>query len=335
MTKWRRRLRDGEHDLPSQVGRTVLITGANAGLGLATAKALAAKGAHVLMACRNSTKANAAAATVRSVSTATVEVLPLDLSSLESVAECAKQVLGRESQLDLLINNAGLMGVDRTETADGFEMQIGVNHLGHFALAARLMPLVLATPASRVVSMSSTFYRPGRVVTDDLNFERRKYNRWAAYAQGKLANLLFSLELQRRLTEAGQQTIALSAHPGGARTDLGSEGSALANKFVAPAMVLLQPVEQGIRPMLRAATDPLARGGEFYGPRFIARGAPVLERPNRKARDVENARRLWAVSEQLTGLVFEIPPTKRTLEGARSSPSDQIHENPRGLTHGQ
>jgi NAD(P)-dependent dehydrogenase (short-subunit alcohol dehydrogenase family) len=179
--------------------------------------------------------------------------------------------------------------------------------------------------------MSSEAYRPGQVVTDDLNFKRRKYNRWAAYCQSKLANLLFSLELQRRLAEARQQTIALSAHPGGTRTDLGSEGSALANKIVAPVMVLLQPVEQGIRPMLRAATDPLARGGEFYGPRFIARGAPVLERQNRKARDVETARRLWAVSEQLTGVVFEIP-SARPLP---SDPAHQIHENPRGLTHGQ
>jgi NAD(P)-dependent dehydrogenase (short-subunit alcohol dehydrogenase family) len=257
---------DLAHGLPSLAGRTALVTGANSGIGLATAKALAGAGARVLMACRSSTKAEAAAAEVRSGVVGTVEVLSLDLSRLDTVKACAEQVLAGESRLDFLINNAAVAGLDRTATSDGFEMQIGVNHLGHFALDAQLMPLVLATPASRVLTMSSAGYRPGHVITDDLHFERRPYNRWFAYAQSKLANLLYSLELQRRLAEAGHRTIALSVHPGGARTELGTEGSSWANRLVAPIMLLLQAPERAAWPMLRAATDPRARGGDTTAP---------------------------------------------------------------------
>jgi protochlorophyllide reductase len=291
-------------DIPSQQGRTALVTGANAGLGLAIAKVLAAKGARLLLACRNSEKAEVAAMEVRAVATAPVDVLSLDLASLASVAACAKTVLDREDRLDLLVNNAGLMAVDHATTDDGFEMHIGVNHLGHFALDARLVALVLATPGSRILSMSSVGHRFGRVDTTDLNFERRAYHRWFAYFQSKLANLLFSLELQRRLGEAGVTTIALTAHPGMTHTDLGTEGRGITNQLVRPLMHLGQSVHQGALPMLRAATDAGARGGEFYGPRFRARGPSVRERPSRRARDSENAQRLWAVSEELTGVSF-------------------------------
>ena len=298
-----------QSDIPSQAGRTALITGSNAGLGLAIAKALAAKDAKVLLACRNAEKAEAAAAEVRKVATAPVEVVPLDLASLASVAACAKQVLDREERLDLLINNAGLMAVDEARTEDGFEMQIGVNHLGHFALDAQLLPLVLATPGSRILSMSSFGHRlgRGRLDADDLNFERRGYSRWPAYFQSKTANLLFTLELQRRLAEAGQGTIALTAHPGGAHTDLGSEGRSITNRLMAPLMILGQSPENGALPMLRAATDPTAKGGEFYGPRLLQFGGAVREKPNRGARSVENAKRLWAKSEELTGVSFDVP----------------------------
>jgi protochlorophyllide reductase len=298
-----------ERDMPSQEGRTVLITGSNAGLGLATAKAFAKKGARILMACRNASKAEAAAQEVRSWSPEGrgVEVLSLDLASLASVAACAKQILDQEERLDLLINNAGLMAIDEAKTEDGFEMQIGVNHLGHFALDAQLLPLVLATPGSRVLSMSSVGHRPGKVVTDDLNFERRRYSRWPAYFQSKLANLLFSLELQRRLSAAGQSTIALTAHPGGSHTDLGTEGSGLLNKAMAPIMHLGLPPGTGVLPMLRAATDPSAGGAEFYGPRLFQFGGAVKEKPSRRARDAENAERLWAASERLTGITFDVP----------------------------
>jgi protochlorophyllide reductase len=298
-----------ERDMPSQAGRTVLVTGANAGLGLAIARAFAKKGARVLMACRNATKAEAAAQEVRAWAQEGrgVEVVPLDLASLASVAACAKQILDQEERLDLVINNAGLMAIDEAKTEDGFEMQIGVNHLGHFALDAQLLPLVLATPGSRILSMSSFGHRPGKVVTDDLNFERRGYSRWPAYFASKLANLLFSLELQRRLSEAGQSTIALTAHPGGSHTDLGTEGGGITNKLMAPIMHLGLPPETGVLPMLRAATDPDAEGGEFYGPRLMQFGGAVKERPSRRARDAENAKRLWAASEDLTGITFDVP----------------------------
>jgi protochlorophyllide reductase len=302
-----------EADIPAQAGRTALITGSNAGLGLATATALARKGARVLLACRNATKAEAAAAQVRAVAGAPtdVDVLSLDLSSLASIAACAKQVLDREERLDLLINNAGLMAVDESRTEDGFETQIGVNHLGHFALDAQLLPLVLATPGSRVLSMSSFGHRPGKVDTTDLNWERRTYHRWPAYFQSKLANLLFSLELQRRLDEAGQSTIALTAHPGGSHTDLGSEGGGVTNKLLAPIMHIGQSVENGVLPMLRAATDPAAKGAEFYGPRLLQFGGAVKETPSRRARDAANAERLWTVSEELTGMTFDVPAANR------------------------
>lgn len=297
-----------ESDIPSQEGRTALVTGSNAGLGLAIAKALAAKDAKVLLACRNLQKAEAAAAEVRSVATAPVAVVPLDLASLASVAACAKQVLDTEDRLDLLINNAGLMAIDEARTEDGFEMQIGVNHLGHFALTQQLLPLLLATPGSRVLAMSSFGHRfCRRLDADDLNFERRGYSRWPVYFQSKLANLLFSLELQRRLAAAGQSTIALTAHPGGSHTDLGTEGGGITNKLMAPVMMLGLPPTTGALPMLRAATDPSARGGEFYGPRLMQFGGAVKERPSRKGRDAANAARLWAASERLTGITFDVP----------------------------
>lgn len=298
-------------DIPPQDGRTALITGSNAGLGLATAKALAAKGAKVLLACRNAAKARAAVAEVRAVATGPVEALPLDLASLASVAACAGQVLGSEDRLDLVVNNAGLMAIDEARTEDGFEMQIGVNHLGHFALDAQLLPLVLSTPGSRILSMSSFGHRAGTVDTTDLNFQRRRYNRWTAYFQSKLANLLFTLELQRRLTEAGQQTIALTAHPGGTHTDLGTEGGGISNMLLRPMMRFAQPVDRGALPMLRAATDPKAKGGQFYGPRYKVMGPPGLETPSRQARDADNARRLWTVSEELTGISFAVPSRRR------------------------
>lgn len=298
-----------EQDMPSQAGRTVLITGSNAGLGLATAKAFAKKGARVLLACRNAEKAASAARDVQSWAAegATVSVVALDLGSLASVADCAKRVLDEEERLDLLINNAGLMAIDEQKTEDGFEMQIGVNHLGHFALDAQLLPLVLSTPGSRILSMSSFGHRPGKVVTDDLNFERRGYRRWPAYFASKLANLLYSLELQRRLAEAGQGTIALTAHPGGSHTDLGTEGGGITNKLMGPFMHLGLSPETGVLPMLRAATDPGAKGAEFYGPRLMQFGGAVKERPSGKARDAENAKRLWKASEELTGITFDVP----------------------------
>lgn len=295
-----------EHDIPVLDGKVVLVTGANAGLGLAASKALARKGARVLLACRNPQKAADAAAEVRAVATGEVDVVPLDLASLASVAEAAALVRASESRLDLLINNAGLMATDELKTEDGFEMQLGVNHLGHFALTAGLAPLVLDTPGSRIVSMSSFGHRPGRMHFDDLFFERHRYNRWISYFQSKLANILFTSELSRRLSEAGADTMALSAHPGGTHTDLGAEGHGVTNAVMKPLMFLGQSTDQGALPILRAATDPQAKSGQYYGPRFLMLGHPVLETPSRHARNPDAARRLWEMSEELTGLTIDV-----------------------------
>lgn len=296
-----------EKDVPPLDSKVALITGANSGLGLEATKLLARHGAKVLLACRNAGKAEAAAEEVRAVATGAVEIVPLDLASLASIAAAAKLVSSTESRLDLLLNNAGLMAVDESRTEDGFETQLGVNHLGHFALTAGLAPLILGTPGSRVVTMSSVAHRAGRMYLDDLFLEQRGYDRWRAYCQSKLANLLFTTELHHRLTEAQATTMALAAHPGGAHTDLGHEGTGITNLMLKPIMLLGQPAWLGALPIVRAATDPAARSGQFYGPRLIVAGHPVVELPSRPARNADDARRLWARSEELTGLTIDIP----------------------------
>ena len=296
-----------ENHVPSLDGKVALVTGANSGLGLEASKVLARHGAKVLLACRNIEKAEGAAKEVRAAATAEVEIVPLDLARLTSIAAAAKLVRDSESRLDLLVNNAGLMAIDKANTDDGFEMQLGVNHLGHFALTAGLAPLVLATPGARVVNVSSMGHRVGRLRLDDLFFETRGYSRWRPYFQSKLANLLFTAELHRRLTEANAGTLALAAHPGGSATDLGHEGGGMTNKLYKPfTPLVLQPAWLGALPIVRAAVDPLAKGGEFYGPRLIFRGYPVVETPSRRARRAGDARGLWERSEQLTGLTIDI-----------------------------
>jgi NAD(P)-dependent dehydrogenase (short-subunit alcohol dehydrogenase family) len=289
-------------DIPDLAGRTALVTGANSGLGFEIASILAEHGARVLLACRNQEKAGDAAARIRSAEPAgTVEVRPLDLASLQSIDALGDQIRSEEPTLDLLVNNAGLMGVDAGRTEDGFETQFGVNHLGHFALTIDLLPVLLATPGSRVVTMSSFGHRMGRMHFGDLMFDA-KYDRWGAYFQSKLANLLFTAELQRRLgPEANTQ--AFTAHPGNARTDLGFEGSGASNWVMrTAARYAQQSARSGAMPAVRAATDPTAIGGEFYGPRFLYAGAtPVRETPSRNARNAGDARLLWTMSEQLTG----------------------------------
>ena len=302
-------------DIPDLSGRTALVTGANAGLGLEISRVLARRGARVLMACRNQQKAEAAAAELRADHpTGLVEVRSLDLARIATIDELAAQLLEEETTLDLLVNNAGLMAVDESRTEDGFETQFGVNHLGHFVLTSALMPLLLSTDRSRVVSMSSMGHRAGRMNFEDPMFERHTYRRWPAYFQSKLANLLFSSELNRRLTAAGRSTISVAAHPGGTRTDLGTEGSGLTNRLMSTVVpVTTQPVSAGALPALRAATDPAVIGGEFYGPRFLVRGSSaVRETPSRRARNTLDAERLWQLSEKLTGRTIEIPTVSRT-----------------------
>jgi len=291
-------------DMPDQTDRVAVVTGANSGLGLAITEALAGAGARVVMACRNEEKAEAAARGIRAKGPkGTVEVQALDLADLGSVAAFADAFLAEDGRLDILANNAGLMAVDESRTADGFEMQFGVNHLGHFALTARLLPLLRSTPASRVVTMASVGHRPGRLHLDDPNCEHRRYNRWTAYFQSKLANVVFSAELQRRLAASGAPTISVAAHPGYSHTDLGVGDGGLANALNgAAARFLAMSPATGALPFLRAATDPDVAGGSFWGPRLLTYGWPVEETPSKRARDAATGRALWELSEQLTDL---------------------------------
>ena len=290
-------------DIPDQTGRTAVVTGSNAGLGLEIAAQLAGHGARVVMACRNQDKAAKAADEIRARAGRDVEldVRKLDLSDLASVRAFAAELVAEATPIDLLINNAGLMAVDHELTTDGFEMQLGVNHLGHFVLTAELLALMVHTPGSRIASMSSMGHRMGSMHFDDLMFERR-YHRWPPYFQSKLANLLFTAELQRRLESTGASTMALAAHPGGSHTDLGTEGSGITNWIGGAFMWMGQEPARGALPMLRAATDPHAAGGQYYGPHRRMMGRPVLETPSRRARNQADARRLWAASEELTGV---------------------------------
>ena len=301
MTRW------SEDSIPDQTGRVAVVTGSNSGLGEQTATMLGRKGATVVVACRNLGKGEEAMGRMRQAGvTGELQMVGLDLASLSSVRKAAEEITDRFDRLDLLVNNAGLMATDKGTTEDGFEMQLGVNHLGHFAFTAHLMPLLLATPGSRVVNVSSMGHRMGKLVLDDLMFERRGYSRWPAYFQSKLANLLFTAELHRRLQAAGAGTAALTAHPGGSNTDLGTEGSGLVNKMLRYVAPLGQSAYAGALPIVRAATDPSAKSGEFYGPNLMARGHAVLETPSKRARNAGDARALWEKSEELTGVRFNV-----------------------------
>lgn len=298
-------------NLPDLTGRTAIVTGANAGLGQQITRRLASSGATVIMACRNAGKAEAAAAEIRAaVPDARLTVAALDLADLASVERFAGDVAAGHHQLDLLINNAGLMAIDRSRTVDGFETQFGVNHLGHFALTQRLLPLLEATAGSRVATMSSVGHRAGRMNFDDLMNDRR-YRRWGAYFQSKLANLLFTRALQKHLQAAGSATIAVAAHPGFSRTELGKQGGSLSNRAMSTVVPLfVQSAASGALSMLRAATEPAVVGGEFYGPRFVSGGAPVLEKPSSRARSDDDAHRLWTASAALTGLDHFAPANR-------------------------
>lgn len=286
-------------DIPDQTGRVAVVTGANTGLGYETATALAAKGATVVLAVRNLDKGRAAAdLIVRAHPGANVSLQELDLGSLESVRAAAAELRAKHDQLDLLINNAGVMMAPRSTTADGFELQLGTNHLGHFALTGLLLDRLVSTPLSRVVTVSSLGHRFGRIRFDDLQSERR-YSRAGAYGQAKLANLLFTYELQRRLE--GTDTIAVAAHPGGSSSELGRHLPGVVQMVF---KTLEQSTEMGALPTLRAATDPNVTGGEYYGPGGFLEmnGHPTLVDSNRRSHDPDAARRLWNVSEELTGV---------------------------------
>ncbi len=292
-------------NIPNQTGRTAIVTGANTGLGLETAKALAAKGAHVVLAVRNLDKGAAAVEWIsRSVPNADLELQRLDLGSLKSVREAADEIRAKHDTIDLLINNAGVMTPPKETTEDGFELQFGTNHLGHFALTGLLLDRLLPVPGSRIVTVSSIGHRFSRGIRfDDLQWER-SYNRLQAYGQSKLANLLFTYELQRRLI--GQHTAALAAHPGGSDTELARHLPRAAQRAVPLLRPLFQEAAMGALPTLRAATDPGALGGQYYGPDGLGeqKGHPKLVTSNERSYDIELQRRLWAVSEELTGVTY-------------------------------
>ena len=291
-------------NIPDQKGRVVIITGATSGLGKEAARVLAGKNAHVIMALRNIEKGEAAANEVRKeFSDAEVSVRNLDLTSLASVKSFAEGILHDYDRLDILINNAGIMMCPYSKTTDGFEIQMGTNHLGHFALTGHLMPLLKKTEGSRIVATSSTAHHLGNIDFDDLNWDTRKYNTQRAYGDSKLANLLFTYELARRLNGSKNGPVVTSAHPGWTRTEL-QRHSGLAsflNNFFS------QGVEMGTLPTLRAAVDSEAGPGDYYGPRGFMemRGYPVKVKSNKRSQDLKAAENLWNLSEQLTGVNFE------------------------------
>ena len=301
-------------DMPDQAGKVAIVTGANIGLGYYTALELARKGATVVMACRNQAKAQAALADLqREVPGAKAEVMALDLADLGSVKAFVAAFKAKHAKLDLLINNAGVMALPLCRTAQGFEMQIGTNHFGHFALTGQLLDLLLATPGSRIVNTSSLAHTWTRAMDlTDPNFERKGYWKWDAYGKSKLANLLFTYELQRRLAKSGTKLITVAAHPGYAATNLQLAGPEMAksafNKvmMVAANKIFAQSAAQGAWPQLYAATSPDIRGGEFVGPDGLgkSRGYPEVQRSNRQSRDEAVAAKLWSLSEQLTGTRF-------------------------------
>jgi NAD(P)-dependent dehydrogenase (short-subunit alcohol dehydrogenase family) len=296
-------------DIPDQAGRTAVVTGANTGLGFQTAAALAAKGAHVVLAVRNVDKGNDAAARIGDQTPgASVTVAELDLTSLDSVRAAAGELRSKHDTIDLLINNAGVMMTPKSTTKDGFELQFGTNHLGHFAFTGLLLDRLLAVPGSRVVTVSSVGHRFARngIRFDDLQWDE-DYGRVAAYGQAKLANLMFTYELQRRLQ--GTNTIAAAAHPGGSRTELARNLPPLVRVMEGVLQPLFQGPDMGALPSLRAATDPGVIGGQYFGPDGFGqqRGYPVVVASTRVSHDVDAQRRLWAVSEELTGVTFPVP----------------------------
>jgi len=303
--------------IPDLADSVHLVTGGNSGLGLETVKALTAAGAHVVLTARSQDKADEAVAAVqRTVPNASVETLLLDLADLSSVARAADEFALRHDRLDVLVANAGVMMTPQRTTADGFELQLGTNHLGHFALIGRLLPLVLGTPSSRIVTVSSGAHHSGRIVLDDLMFEHRSYTPETAYGQSKLANLSFALELQRRLEMVAADTISVAAHPGYAATNLQHTGPSqqegLRGTLVGIAMkvgdLVAQSAAAGARPQVTAASAPGVTGGTYLGPKGLGemRGRAVTRaRINPKARDTATAVGLWAASQELTGERYE------------------------------
>jgi NAD(P)-dependent dehydrogenase (short-subunit alcohol dehydrogenase family) len=299
-------------DMPDLTGKTAVVTGGNSGIGFTAARELARHRAHVILACRDRGKAQEAIAQIHALlPSVSLEAMQLDLASLQSVHRFADDFAARSTVLDLLINNAGVMAIPYRKTADGFEMQIGTNHLGHFALTGLLLPALLAAPAARIVNVSSTAHKMGRIDFDDLQSEK-SYSKWPAYAQSKLANLLFTYELQRRLESAGKAAISVACHPGYAATNLQATGPRMAGSRVMEAIMEIgnrlfsQSAAMGALPTLYAATAPEVRGADYIGPDGFMEntGHPRKTASTTRSHDRDAARRLWQMSEELTAVRY-------------------------------
>lgn len=300
-------------DIPAQAGKTFVITGANSGIGYEAALELARKGAHVVLACRDQGKGRVAVDAIKAKHpSASVSLLELDLADLKSIRRFADAVRGAHPALHGLLNNAGVMAIPYRRTADGFEMQFGTNHLGHFALTGLLLDRLLATSGARVVTVSSNAHKFGAMRWDDLQWERG-YRKWFAYSQSKLANLLFANELQRRLAAAKAGPISVACHPGYAATNLQGAGPRMQGSSIAGAVmelanrVFAQNSAMGALPTLYAATAPDVRGGDYIGPDGLGEqwGHPKKVQSNARSNDAESQRRLWETSERLTGVRYE------------------------------
>ena len=301
-----------QNDIPDMTGKVVVITGANSGLGLESTKAISAKGGTVVMACRNLSKAETVKATIlASNPAAKLDLMQLDNASLDSIRAFAEAFKARYDRLDILFNNAGVMAIPRAETADGFEMQLGVNHLGHFALVGHLLGVITSTPHARIHNTASSAAFSGVINFDDL-MGKESYGRWGAYGQSKLANIFFANELNKRLAAAGHDTISNSSHPGLVMTNLQANsleqsGQSLIERILYGTLgnLMAQRVEMGVLPQLYAATAQDAQGGLFYGPKMMRmRGYPAAQHANAAADDAAATKRFWEVSEALTGVSY-------------------------------
>ena len=297
-------------DIPDLTSRTVVVTGGNSGVGFASVVEFTRHGADTILACRSISRGETALQRVHElVPSARVRLMHLDLGDLDSINRFVDGVRGSHDALHVLLNNAGIMAAPFRTTVSGFESQFGTNHLGHFALTAKLMPWLLRAPTSRVVNVSSLAHRGETIDFNSLQFRREGYNRWRAYGRSKLANLLFTYELQRRLDRAGVSNLtSLAAHPGLSRTNISHSLGILGRLAMPIAGLFFQSAEMGALPSLRASTDLRARGGEYYGPdgRNERKGYPVVVASSPQSHDAQIAAQLWQCSEELTGAEFSV-----------------------------
>ena len=304
MSKWT------VNDIGDLSSKNIIITGANSGTGFETAKVLAAKGATIIMACRSMERGERAKKEIHLINPkAKLDLIELDLASLSSIDKFVGKIKNGYDHLDVLINNAGVMDMPAGKTEDGFELHIGINHLGHFALTGKLLGMLLKTPNSRVVTMSSIMHYSGKINFEDIHFDK-KFKKVKAYAQSKLANLLFTYELDRRLSKNGSSTSSGACHPGWSRTNLQFSGNREGSKLKYYLYKIANPIMgqsayMGALPQIYAATSKEVVSGQYTGPRFVARGRPKIVSSNKRSKSIEDANRLWELSEKLTAVDYK------------------------------